>query len=232
MNLWFVNGNPTETSNYGNEPLLVIGSDGANVKNNMNYSVSISSGSRPGNEQPGQVITIINPGDIKPLPIPPTDGPTGKWFANLTPELYVSVAGLDPKDIPGWHTSNTTPDYGTCGFAWNFSSHYNGNNLLLGFNKNEGYDPINSGDPGYGVSLYINGVLSAVTDMYSLSSNSAQQDLWALPQYNPSVNGQGGLSAFPVVPKGTDVEYQFISHEEAQKLLSSVNPVLHQQYTT
>ena len=142
------------------------------------------------------------------------------------------MAGLDPLDVPGWHVGNTSPDYGTCGFAYNFASFYNGGNLLLGFNKNEGYDPINSGDPGYGVSLYIDNVLSAISDLYSTGSNTAKQDLWALPKYNPKVNGQGGLSAFPVVAEGTKVEYKFISHQQAQSLLSSQSGVLHQTYTT
>lgn len=184
----------------------------------------------------GRVVNANNnPEDVKPLPIPPkgwypyNDNPLN----TRSPELYVSVAGLDPRDVVGWHISNTTPDYGTPGFAYQFSSRYSVNddmttfNLLSGFNKNEGYDPTIAGDPGYGVLLYrqkpeIDRELVAITDIYlsSTSTDSAHQDLWAISEFNPGVNAQGGLSAFPWAPEGTVFFYEFVPHKKAQELLA------------
>ena len=234
--LYFTNGTLYNKS----EPFVVPGEDGAKVVNKTPYGILISSGSFPGNEQPGQVITIVNPNEEKPLPIPPKD-----WFYygvagdTKAPELYISVAGLDPMDVPGWHYSTLQPiDFGTTGFAYQFSTKYtkpSGQSsyfIMPGFNKNEGYDPALAGDPGYGVALYQvdpgqNKRLIAITDLYITSGTSAQQDLWGAPGINTFTDAQGGLSAGPSAIDGTEFIYEFISHEEAQQMLSGKSGVLH-----
>lgn len=231
--IYLQNGQPTATT----EPTLVQGSDGATVVNKTPYGILITAGSYPGNEQPGQVMTPLAAGEQAPLPIPPKE-----WFLQgdgvtpRVPELYVSVAGLNPLDAPGWHYSSydatyvgggIETDYGTPGFAYLFSSLYDelgqgsGNYFLWGgFHKNEGYDPTVSGDPGYGVSLYIRDELVAVMDLYLVDGeHTAQQDMWALARYNPQVNAQGGLSAFPNAQEGTPMRYELIPHDEAQRLI-------------
>lgn len=235
--LYFVNGASVNTV----EPLLVPGAEGAIVVNKTPYSVLLSSGSYPGNEQPGQTMTPISPGETAALPIPPKG-----WYPDASgnprvPELYASVAGLDPVDAVGWHVSNTSPDYGTPGFAYTFGGKYTKipgqprDFLFVGFNKNEGYDPSLSGDPGYGVALYTRDAsggadaLVAVTDIRPTGTGRARQDLWALPQMNPQVNAQGGLSAFPAAIEGTTFVYTLVTHEAAQGLLVGKS-VLHHDY--
>jgi hypothetical protein len=220
-------------------PLLVPGETGATIKNLTPYGVLVSSGSYPGDEQPGQVMTPIAPGQTVAMPIPPMG-----WYPDAqgnprTPELYVSVAGLDPLDAVGWHRSNTIPDYGTPGFAYTFGGKYTsipGQStpyLFLGFNRNEGYDPILSADPGYGVELFMQSgggskSLLAIMDIVATGSRSARQDLWALAEFNPGKNAQGGLSAFPNGPRGMTFEYDLVSHDVAQAALQSVGQgVLH-----
>ncbi len=228
--LYFVNGQLVEKT----EPYVVQGEKGATVVNKTPYGVLISSGSFPGNEQPGQVMTIVKSGETKPLPIPPKD-----WFYygvdgdTKAPELYISVAGLDPMDVPGWHYSTLSPiDFGTTGFAYQFSTKYfrpSGQStyyIMPGFNKNEGYDPWLAGDPGYGVALYQkdpgqNARLIAVTDLYLTSETTAKQDLWATAGLNTFVDANGGLSAGPAAAEGTEFIYEFITHEAAQSILSS-----------
>lgn len=173
------------------------------------------------------------------MPIPPMG-----WYPDAngngrTPELYISVAGLDPLDAVGWHDSNTVPDYGTPGFAYTFGGRYGNVSgesspyLFVGFNRNEGYDPILSADPGYGVELCMqspggSNLLVAITDILPTGPKSARQDLWAAPQFNPGLNAQGGLSAFPNGPQGTTFIYQLVTHEVAQAaLLAAPGPVLH-----
>ncbi len=238
--IYFIDGVRVKTV----EPLLLPGEKGAIVHNATEYSILLSSGSYPGNEQPGQVITVVNPGQTVDLPIPPKGWyPDGSGNPRV-PELYVSVAGLDPMDVPGWHESYTTPDYGTPGFAFTFGSKYtpmpgaDEDFLFVGFNTNEGYDPRLSQDPGYGVALYFqaNGgtkELYAVTDLYVTSPNTAAQDLWALPRFNPGINAQGGLSAFPNAAEGSgQFIYELITHQQAQLLLADLPDVIHQTYST
>jgi hypothetical protein len=212
-------------------PLLVPGETGATIQNATPYGILVSSGSYPGDEQPGQVMTPVAPGETVPMPIPPVG-----WYGDRAPELYISVAGLDPIDAVGWHVSNTVPDYGTPGFAYTFGGKYTTGSdpyLFLGFNRNEGYDPILSADPGYGVELSMEPAgggktLVAITDIESTGPRSARQDLWAAPQFNPGPNAQGGLSAFPNGAQGTHFYYVLVTHDVAQAALQAVEgAVLH-----
>jgi hypothetical protein len=206
------------------DPLVVPGETGAFVVNKADVSVLITSGSYPGNEQPGQVMTPVNPGETKPMPIPPLG-----WFPDgsgtpRVPELYASVGGLDPMDAPGWHKSGATMDYGTPGFCYTFGGRYTemlGNQwLFAGFNGNEGYHPPISGDCMYGVALYVEDEgkpkeLVAITDL-----NTSKQDLCAIPRFNPQVNSQQGLSAFPATKKGGVFTYVLHTHADAQNLMT------------
>jgi hypothetical protein len=64
-------------------------------------------------------MTSIAPGETVAMPLPPKG-----WYGERTPEIYVSVAGLDPVDAVGWRVSNTLP--GTPGFAYTFGGKYSG----------------------------------------------------------------------------------------------------------
>ncbi len=231
--VYYQNGTIIETG-----ALTVPGEGGFYVHNKCGYSVLLSSGTYPGNEQPGQVITVINPEECKNLPCPPRD-----WYHvgpyPRVPELYISVAGLDPMDVPGWHWSfSPERDYGTPGFAYKFDSKYQevGNNeyvVMPGFAKNEGYCPRTSGDPGYGVLLYrrkppdYKKELVCITDMYIIDSTAAkaQQDMWALEGINCQVNAQQGLQAWPVEKEGVLFFYEFVTHKVAQEHLSQCTNV-------
>lgn len=235
--IYFIDGQPVPTV----EPKVLRGESGAIVRNETGCSILLSAGSYPGNEQPGQVMTPVNPGEEAAMPIPPRGWyPDGSGNPRV-PELYVSVAGLDPMDVPGWHESNTTPDYGTPGFAYTLGAKYtpiegaSQQFLFAGFNKNEGYDPTTSGDPGYGVALYMtepggSQQLVALTDIYMTGAAAARQELWAIPRFNPQVNAQGGLSAFPAGPEGTQFAYVFLEHDAVQELLQGQSGVLSLDY--
>ena len=235
--IYFVDGTPVPTV----EPKVLRGETGAIVRNETGCSILLSAGSYPGNEQPGQVMTPVNPGQEAPMPIPPRGWyPDGSGDPRV-PELYVSVAGLDMMDVPGWHESNTTPDYGTPGFAYTLGAKYtpiegaSQEFLFVGFNKNEGYDPTTSGDPGYGVVLYMTEPggteeLVAITDIYMTGAATARQDLWAVPRFNPRVNAQDGLSAFPSGREGTEFVYVFQEHDQVQDLLQGRTGVLSRDY--
>ncbi len=229
--IYLQNGQAVNTT----EPLLVKGSDGGTVVNRTQHGVLLTAGSYPGNEQPGQVMTPLAPGASAPLPIPPKEWYLQPNGSPRVPELYVSVANLNPLMAPGWHHSSFSnaygggggTDYGTPGFAYLFSSLYDEMNqgagdyfLWAGFHKNEGYDPVVSGDPGYGVALYLNNELVAVMDLFLTSSTTAHMDLWAQGRFNPGVNGQGGLSAYPNCREGGQFRYELIPHEDAQSLIS------------
>jgi hypothetical protein len=233
--IYLVDGRLTVTK----RPLLVPGETGATIENLSPYGILVSSGSYPGDEQPGQVMTAIAPGQTAPMPIPPKG-----WYPDASgnprvPELYASVAGLDPTDAVGWHDSNTVPDYGTPGFAYTFGGKYanvpgqTSPYLFVGFNRNEGYDPILSADPGYGVELTMQTAggartLVAITDIHPTGPRSARQDMWAAAQFNPGPNAQGGLSAFPNGPEGTTFAFELVTHDVAQAALQATGgPVLH-----
>ena len=193
------------------------------------------------------------------MPVPPQG-----WFPDATgnprvPELYVSVANIDPLDVVGWHESCAFPqdltqsqfvqDYGTPGFAYTIGSKYsvfegNGTFLVGGLHKNEGYDPYTAGDPGYGIAVYIdetgeipvngptsNAQLVAVTDMAQTGELTAHQDLWSLGLLNPRVNDQGGLSAFPTIRLGQTLYYELVTHDRAQQLIEEQGgPTLSRDY--
>ena len=219
--IYFVSGKPVNTK----EPLLLKGFEGATVTNKTEYSILVTAGSFPGNEQPGQVMTPLNPNDTKSLPMPPK----GWYTEGAVPELYASVAGIHPFDVVGWHKSRPK-DFGTPGFAYVIDGRYDlGTRMMwFGFRKNEGYDPATSGDPGYGMAMYIDDELVAVTDMQLIGNgDTARQDLWAVSRFNPGICPQGGLMAGPAAREGQKVVYEFISHEEAQRLLSTKSGVLH-----
>lgn len=60
--------------------------------------------------------------------------------------------------------------------------------------------------------------------------SSSSQELWALERFNPQVNAQGGLSAFPAGAEGTTFEYVFLEHDAAQGLLTGKSGVLSRDY--
>ena len=146
--LYYVNGEAVKTSN---EDLLVEGTSGAYLINKTPYSITLTSGMYPGNEMPGQVMTMIYYDSTQSLRVPVPIPPYG-WYAHsglegTVPEMYVSVAGLDPLDAVGWHYSCmpacTTPgDLGVPQFAYNFASRvtkFSGKTWIsAGFNRVEG----------------------------------------------------------------------------------------------
>ena len=234
VGLYFQNGQVVATQ----EPLLVDGIDRVTVVNNTGYSYLISAGVFPGNEQPGQVMTIVDANGNAQLPIPPRD-----WWVrstdgtSLVPEVYASVAGLNPLDAPGWKNSsystlyeggNQPQDFGTGGFAYTFGSLFGRNNggfdltqtLFAGFHTNEGYDPLVSGDPGYGAAFYIDGQLEAVMDIQTTGSHTADAVMVAHNGNNPNA-AQGGLilSSIIGVQPGEIAELHFVTHEAAQDLI-------------
>ncbi len=232
--LYFKNGVVIQT----NEPLFVAGSpSGPFAVNKTPYSIILTVGLFPGNEQPGQCMTPVNPGDSVAIPVPPQG-----WWNDAIPELYTSVAGLHPLDIHGWHHSSHSaiypsgtghPDFGTPGFAYtlntkhgtaNFLPHY----LWGGLNSNEGYDPIVSGDPGYGVAFYLDDVLQGVVDIVPDPQNPYEADatVVALAAHNPHEGDAGfgatQLKCMPVYDSVKRSLYRFIPHGEAQKLIESM----------
>ncbi len=236
--LYFQNGKLVETR----EPLVVKGMERVTIVNKTEYSYLVSAGNFPGNEQPGQVMTVVSPNGKTQLPIPPKD-----WWTianqntgepmNAVPEVYASVAGLNPLDAIGWKHSSWSPtyaggeqpkDYGTPGFAYTFGSLFGRNDgtydlsnvLFAGFHTNEGYDPLVSGDPMYGCAFYANGKLEAVVDIKLTGTHTAEAVMVAHNDNHPNA-AQGGLILSSVigVQPGETAELHFISHEEAQKLI-------------
>jgi hypothetical protein len=209
------------------DPLVVQGESGAFIVNKAKVSVLITSGSFPGNEQPGQVMAPVNPGETAVMPIPPTG-----WFPDASgrprvPELYASVGGLDPLDAPGWHKTNSSPDYGTPGFCYTFGGRFTemfgASWLFVGFNGNEGYDPPVSGDCMYGVALYMEDAgkhreLVAITD-----TDVRRQTLCAVARFNPQANAQHRLSAFPAIRRGGVFTYELLTHEDTKKLMTETD---------
>lgn len=224
------------------------GETGITIVNKTGYSYLVSSGMFPGNEQPGQVMTVVNPNGSVPMPIPPKDW----WWINFNgnsfyaiPELYSSVAGLNPLDAPGWKHSSWSPrytggiqcrDYGTGGFAYTFGSKYGDNEdgayanrdiIFAGFHTNEGYDPLVSGDPGYGCAFYTNGNLEAVMDITLTGSHTAQAIIVSQEANNPApvpsafCSGQQNthLSCIIGVLPNETAELHYIPHEQAQQLI-------------
>ena len=232
-----------------NEPWLVEGETGVYVINRTPYSILLTAGSYPGNEQPGQVMTMIYYDQTCSsngagqdfdsckqitMPVPPY-----QWFSDgsggyRVPELYSSVAGLNPMDAPGWHYSNTEPDWGTPGFAYTFPSQYEyqsfdpaGKWLFPGFNMNEGYDPSTSGDAGYGVALYIDGDVECVMDIEYISETTAIQHMWCRNSiYGGDViktNTYGSLTGVKNAPYGSTFIYEFLTHDAAQGYFTYFN---------
>ncbi|WP_027395461.1 family 31 carbohydrate-binding protein [Aquimarina latercula] len=223
------------------------GIDRVKIVNNTPYSYLVSSGTFPGNEQPGQVMTVIPANGEAQLPIPPKDW----WgfnfngqFIHAVPEVYSSVAGLNPLDAPGWKHSSWSPrysggeqarDFGTGGFAYTFGSLFGRNDgnfdlsnvLFAGFHTNEGYDPLISGDPGYGCAFYINGEIQAVMNISLTGTHTAQAILVAQTRHNPAPeqsafgSGFSHLKSIIGVQPGQTAELHYISHEEALKLINT-----------
>jgi hypothetical protein len=233
--VYFQKGKPVATV----EPLIVDGVDRVKVYNKTGYSYLITAGNFPGNEQPGQVMTVISPNGAAPLPIPPKNWWVKKDGTSLVPEMYASVAGLNPLDAPGWKNASWSPrypggvqskDYGTAGFAYTFGSLYGRNSggfdlsnvLFAGFHTNEGYDPIVSGDPGYGCAFYIDGNLEAVMDITLNSDPYTANAVMVAKQGNNPNAAQGGLilSSIIGVQPGKIAELHFITHQVAYDLIS------------
>ncbi len=235
--IYFQNGQVVSTS----EPLLRKGLDRVTIVNKTSYGYLVSSGVFPGNEQPGQVMTIIHANGRAQLPIPPKDWWSMSNGQNLVPEVYSSVAGLNPLDAPGWKHSSWSPqypggvqgkDFGTGGFAYTFGSLYGANEysniLFAGFHTNEGYDPLVSGDPGYGCAFYINGELQAVMDIQLTGTYTAQAILVAHQNHNPDVatnpfynNERCNLKCILGVQPGQTAELHYITHDAAEALINS-----------
>ncbi len=237
-----------QNGNVVNNPNITRrGIDRITIVNKTSYSYLVSSGTFPGNEQPGQVMTIINPNEEGQLPIPPKD-----WWEfvfngqliSAVPEVYSSVAGLNPLDAPGWKHSSWSPqysggiqarDFGTGGFAYTFGSLFGRNDggfdltntLFAGFHTNEGYDPLVSGDPGYGCAFYINGQIQAVMDISLTGTHTAQAILVAQSQHNPAPEpsafgpGFSHLKSIIGVQPGQTAELHYISHQEALQLINT-----------
>ncbi len=154
------------------------------------------------------------------------------------PSIYASVANLDPFSAIGCYESESglcTPQYpyklDTAYFGgnveidgeenwWPFTLEDGDDNLYLyiAIGNNPGYDPSVSGDPNYGVILYINEELVAITDLYLNSNDLIEQNLWVLNKFDSSVS-MTGLSASLYSEKESDVKYVFVDHEKAQNLL-------------
>ena len=230
-----------------NSTITTKGIDKIKIVNKTPYSYLVSSGVFPGNEQPGQVMTIIDPNDTGQLPIPPKDWWEFNFRGNLisaVPEVYSSIAGLNPLDAPGWKHSSWSPkytggiqakDFGTGGFAYTFGSLFGRNDgtfdltkvLFAGFHTNEGYDPLVSGDPGYGCAFYIDDAIQAIMDINLTGTHTAQAILIAQKKHNPApVNsafdsGISHLASVIGVQPDKVAELHYISHEEAKRLINT-----------
>jgi hypothetical protein len=241
----FLNNKTLPMSSCGDSVPLELttpGLDIVKVVNSVpNVGVLIAGGSMPGSEQPGQVMTTVNPGESKSFPVPPIG-----WYNFLQPEMYISVAGLDPVDAVTWHhNSPTHPDLGTPGFAYIFNVMISSTgSMMVGFRKNEGYDVNLSPDPGYGLALYdsVTNALLAVQDLYLLpigraagaNGGSLQQDMWADPtQATTCYSAENEfLYAGFSLPGTTRLRLEIISHAAAQQLLAQQTGVVHCQFTS
>ena len=228
--LYFIDGQVVATE----EPLFVLGDDRLRAKNETDFSFLITAGSFPGTEQPGQVMNILNPGQTITVPL----APEGWWPDAVVPETYSSVAGLNPLHVPGWHNSSWSPgeysggiqarDFGTPGFAYNldpnvdYSPGFTQNVLFAGLRSAEGYDPLISGDPGYGLAFYIDNELVGVIDMVKTDDYNAVATLVARNDTNPANRQQGPItvaSAIIAVQPNQQGEYRYITHAAAQALI-------------
>ena len=229
--LYFVNGEVVATQ----EPLFVQGDNRLRAVNETDYSYLITAGSFPGTEQPGQVMNILNPGETITVPL----APDGWWPDAVVPETYSSVAGLNPLHAPGWHHSSWSPteypggiqarDFGTPGFAYNLDPNVDykpgitQNVLFAGLRSAEGYDPLISGDPGYGLAFYIDNELRGVIDIVKTDDYNAVATLVAHNDGNPANRQQGPIqvaSAIIAVQPNQQGEYRYITHAAAQALIS------------
>ena len=229
--LYFIDGEVVATQ----EPLFVQGDNRLKAVNQTDYSYLITAGSFPGTEQPGQVMNILNPGETITVPL----APEGWWPDAVVPETYSSVAGLNPLHAPGWHHSSWSPseypggqqprDFGTPGFAYNldpnvdFNQGFTFNVLFAGLRTAEGYDPLISGDPGYGLAFYTDGQLQGVIDMVKINDYQAEATLVAQNRHNPANRQQGPItvaSAIIAVQPNEQGEYRYISHQAAQDLIA------------
>lgn len=228
--LYFVNGEVVETE----EPLFVKGVDRLKAVNKTGCSFIITAGSFPGTEQPGQVMTVLHPNATTFVPL----APEGWWPDAVVPETYSSVAGLNPLHIPGWHRSSWSPmyqggqqsrDFGTPGFAYNLDPNVDYNPgitqgvLFANLRTAEGYDPLVSGDPGYGMAFYIDNELRAVIDMVKTNDYEASATLVAHSYHNPQNFQQGPITvagAIMGVQPNQSAEYHYLTHEAAQALIN------------
>ncbi len=229
--LYFVNGEVVATQ----EPLFVEGDNRLKAKNETNFSYIITTGSFPGTEQPGQVMNILNPGQTITVPL----APEGWWPDAVVPETYSSVAGLNPLHIPGWHHSSWSPseypggsqprDFGTPGFAYNldpnidFRDGFTKNVLFAGLRTAEGYDPLISGEPGYGLAFYIDDELQAVINMSKTDDYNASATLVSQDRHNPANRQQGPItvaSAIIAVQPTEAGEYRYITNQAAENLIA------------
>ena len=229
--LYFVNGEVVATQ----EPLFVQGDNRLKAVNKTEYSYLITAGSFPGTEQPGQVMNVLNPGETITVPL----APDGWWPDAVVPETYSSVAGLNPLHAPGWHHSSWSPteypggsqprDFGTPGFAYNLDPNVDykpgitQNVLFAGLRSAEGYDPLISGDPGYGLAFYVDGELRGVIDMVKTDDYHAVATLVAHQNSNPANRQQGPItvaSAIIAVQPSQQAEYHYLTHAAAQQLIA------------
>jgi len=223
--LFFQDGKVVPTS----EALFVPGLSRLTARNETNCSFYITTGSFPGAEQPGQALTYMGPGSSVTVPL----APEGWWPAASTPETYSSVAGLNSLHIPGWHHSSWSPrmysggdqsrDFGTPGFAYNLDPSPSNGAVYTNLRTAEGYDPAVSGDPGYGIALYVNGELASVVDMVKTSDTHADATLVAKSRYNPQNFQQGAVTvagAVVDIAASESGEYRYLTHEAAQALIS------------
>lgn len=152
------------------------------------------------------------------------------------PELYASVAGLHPHDIPGWHYSSFADyygpskenDYGTPGFAYTLNTKYENSNssrLFGGLHTNEGYDPVVSGDPGYGITFAKNNEVQIVLNLEINPGDpyQAKAEMVTHVSFNPEVK-QDHWGAFQIIcifayEASEKPGYTLITHEQARELI-------------
>ena len=179
--LWFVNG---KVGLVKGESITEPGAEEVRIENNSEVSMFTTGGMLPGNEQPGQFITVVNPGESKWFPFRP-DG----WFQgeNLSPERYMSLGGLLVEDGLGWMeacikkpTNNQYmwEDWGTTGMAYVADASYHGDDVHVQVHQGEGYAPQMGGDPGYAIIFWKEGEIYSVQDFYLTEegSNGARKE--------------------------------------------------------
>lgn len=158
--LVYTEGNTFQDGRGGTVP----GTNIVGIENRTDGGVLFAASHSPGFEQPGQALTPVKVGqDGQFVPTP-----SHTWLNDVglskyaQPEVWVSVTNVDPATVEGWHLSGARPDndpnrvdYGTPAFPYMVNVIDKGPNEMpfFGMSSNEGFDPVLTGDPGYGMML-------------------------------------------------------------------------------